>query len=94
MLIILVNYQALLIGIGLWAKRRSETHDDFLIGVRRIAVLSPVSRMPPVRLPQGQYSGSLGLLSRLVSLRFGSCPEQLKVKMYDPCILENTERIN
>lgn len=36
MLIILVSYQALLIGIGLWAKQRSDTHDDFLIGGRRM----------------------------------------------------------
>ncbi|MXW52659.1 MAG: hypothetical protein F4X44_05495 [Gammaproteobacteria bacterium] len=36
MLTVLVSYQALLIGIGLWARRRSETHDDFLIGGRKM----------------------------------------------------------
>ncbi|MYE24889.1 MAG: sodium/proline symporter [Gammaproteobacteria bacterium] len=36
---ILVAYQALLIGIGLWARSRSASHDDFLIGGRRMGAL-------------------------------------------------------
>ena len=36
---ILVAYQALLIGIGLWARNRSASHDDFLIGGRRMGAL-------------------------------------------------------
>ena len=36
---ILLGYQLLLIGIGLWAKKRSETHEDFLIGGRRMGAL-------------------------------------------------------
>ena len=36
---ILVGYQLLLIGIGLWAKRRSASHEDFLIGGRRMGGL-------------------------------------------------------
>ena len=36
---ILIAYQLLLIGIGLWAKRRSASHEDFLIGGRRMGGL-------------------------------------------------------
>ena len=36
---ILIGYQALLIGIGLWARSRSSGHDDFLIGGRRMGGL-------------------------------------------------------
>ena len=36
---ILVGYQTLLIGIGLWARSRSASHDDFLIGGRRMGGL-------------------------------------------------------
>ena len=36
---ILIGYQALLIGIGLWARSRSSSHDDFLIGGRRMGGL-------------------------------------------------------
>ncbi len=36
---ILVGYQALLVGIGLWARSRSASHDDFLIGGRRMGAL-------------------------------------------------------
>ena len=36
---ILIGYQALLIGIGLWARRRSGSHADFLIGGRRMGGL-------------------------------------------------------
>lgn len=36
---ILIGYQLLLIGIGLWAKRRSDSHEDFLIGGRRMGGL-------------------------------------------------------
>lgn len=36
MLTVLVSYQALLIGFGIWARRRSETHGDFLIGGRKM----------------------------------------------------------
>ena len=36
---ILIGYQIVLVGIGLWARSRSASHDDFLIGGRRMGAL-------------------------------------------------------
>ncbi|MYB38500.1 MAG: sodium/proline symporter [Gammaproteobacteria bacterium] len=36
---ILIGYQIVLVGIGLWARNRSASHDDFLIGGRRMGAL-------------------------------------------------------
>ena len=36
---ILIGYQVVLVGIGLWARNRSASHDDFLIGGRRMGAL-------------------------------------------------------